>query len=47
MKDWRQRETMIWQLASFGEKERLLDMGLTDRKLYINLVRELFRKYAI
>ena len=47
MKDWRQRETMIWQLASSGEKEQLLDIGLADRKLYINLVRELFRKYAI
>lgn len=46
MSKLRQRETLVWQRATTGEKEKLLDTGLVDRVGYIRLVRELGRKYA-
>lgn len=46
MKKLKQRETLVWQRATAGEKEKLLDTGLTDKWCYIRLVRELGRKYA-
>ncbi|CQR23795.1 phage protein [Streptococcus varani] len=46
MSKLRQRETLVWQRATIGEKEKLLDTGLVDRVGYIRLVRELGRKYA-
>lgn len=46
MSKLRQRETLVWQRATAGEKEKLLDTGLVDRVGYIRLVRELGRKYA-
>lgn len=46
MANFRQRETLVWQRATAGEKEKLLDTGLSDKGDYIQLVRELGRKYA-
>ncbi|QBX28205.1 hypothetical protein [Streptococcus pseudoporcinus] len=46
MSKLRQRETLVWQLATAGEKEKLLDTGLVDKVGYIRLVIELGRKYA-
>lgn len=46
MKKLKQRETLVWQRATAGEKEKLLDTGLIDKWCYIRLVRELGRKYA-
>lgn len=43
---WQLRENLVWQRATAGEKEKLLDTGLTDKAGYIRLVRELGRKYV-
>lgn len=43
---WQLRENLVWQRATAGEKEKLLDTGLSDKAGYIRLVRELGRKYA-
>lgn len=43
---WQLRENLVWQRATAGEKEKLLDTGLVDKAGYIRLVRELGRKYV-
>ncbi|HFU4448754.1 TPA: hypothetical protein ACGO91_000942 [Streptococcus suis] len=43
---WQQRENLVWQRATAGEKEKLLNTGLADKAGYIRLVRELGRKYV-
>ena len=43
---WQLRENLVWQRATAGEKEKLLDTGLADKVGYIRLVRELGRKYV-
>ncbi|HEM3554413.1 TPA: hypothetical protein U1B62_000912 [Streptococcus suis] len=43
---WQLRENLVWQRATAGEKEKLLDTGLSDKAGYIRLVRELGRKYV-
>ncbi|HEP1814686.1 TPA: hypothetical protein ACGOYW_000486 [Streptococcus suis] len=42
----RERENLVWQRATAGEKEKPLDTGLADKAGYIRLVRELGRKYV-
>ncbi|MGU7966359.1 hypothetical protein ACS6YB_08370 [Streptococcus suis] len=46
MKRFELRENLVWQRATTGEKEKLLDTGLADKAGYIRLVRELGRKYV-
>ncbi|HEM3855996.1 TPA: hypothetical protein U1U77_001866 [Streptococcus suis] len=43
---WQLRENLVWQRATAGEKEKLLDTGLSDKAGYIRLIRELGRKYV-
>ncbi|MGQ7424306.1 hypothetical protein ACTGVR_07405 [Streptococcus suis] len=43
---WQLRENLVWQRATAGEKEKLLDTGLADKAGYIRPVRELGRKYV-
>ncbi|HFI0427905.1 TPA: hypothetical protein ACGOW3_002265 [Streptococcus suis] len=43
---WQLRENLVWQRATAGEKEKLLDTGLADKAGCIRLVRELGRKYV-